>query len=110
MILDSMNQPRRPPARSQTFSDAPHYEERFERVPPKVISLIDLSSEERNEHNPPTNRLIEQVWINPSFNPTVNSFPPRRSLDVLKKVKIPSTVMDPVIIIFIDRQIVVSLL
>lgn len=61
MILDSMNQPRRPPARSQTFSDAPHYEERFERVPPKVISLIDLSSEERNEHNPPTNRLIEQV-------------------------------------------------
>merc|ERR1712130_21330 len=61
MILESMNEPRRPPARSQTFSDAPHYEEPKIRSQPKVISLIDLSSEERNEHNPPTNRLRKQV-------------------------------------------------
>jgi len=59
-ILDSMVQPRRPPARSHTFSDAPHTKE-YERVPAKVISLIDLSSEERNAHTPPIDKLGDQV-------------------------------------------------
>lgn len=74
--------PRRPPTRSQTFSDARKAPDRFAEEPAKGVSLINLNSEERNELKPPMNRLSAQIprsRVDDSSQPHIHVPPHDRS-------------------------------